>query len=166
MHSSELTQTFQTLLTKRLEGIDPEKIVVVGVGNRMRSDDAIGLVLLDALRDVLFHLIDAGTTPEEYLSIIKRLDPEVIIFLDALERGFPPGTICIVEKGDILPHHENSHYLSLNILLEYLIMETGADVFIIGIQYGTISFGSGLSPEVEEGVLICAKIMREVIFKS
>jgi hydrogenase maturation protease len=159
MHSSELTQSFQTLLTKRLEGIDPKRVVVVGVGKRMRGDDAVGLVLLDTLRDVLFHLVDAGNTPEEYLSIIKRLDPHVIIFLDALDRGLPPGTICLVEKDDIQPRYESSHNLSLDILLEYLACETGADVFVVGIQYGTISFGSGLSPEVEESVLICARVI-------
>jgi len=161
MHSSPCT--LEIHLKERLRGIDPEKIVVVGVGNRMRGDDALGLVLLDALKGVFSHLIDAGTTPEEYLSIIKRRNPEVIIFLDAIERDLPPGTICIIERDDILPQHECSHHLSLDILLQYLALETGADVFIIGITVETISPVFGLSSEVKESISICADIIRSAI---
>ena len=160
IHSNE---SLKDILAKRLGRIDPNKIVVVGVGNRMRGDDVIGPILLDSLQEVLPHLIDAGATPEEYMSIIKRLNPEIIIFLDALELGFPPGTIHIVEMDAIFPNYENTHGLSLDVLLQYLSEETGADVFIIGIQYGQISHIPGLSPEMKESIKVCAELIQLVV---
>ena len=48
----------RTELVSRLGTVDPDRIVVAGVGNRMMGDDAIGPVLLDALHGSLPHLID------------------------------------------------------------------------------------------------------------
>lgn len=153
----------RTELVSRLGTVDPDRIVVAGVGNRMMGDDAIGPVLLDALHGSLPHLIDAGTAPEEYTGVIKRLNPSVIVFLDALDLGAEPGEIRIIEPDGISQVRGSSHTLSLDLILQYLAEETGADVFIIGLQYAEIGPESGLSPGMEESILKCAGMIRSSI---
>lgn len=129
----------------------------------MRGDDGIGPVLLDLLRDHVHHAIDAGATPEEYTGVIRRLDPSVIIFLDAVDRGADPGRITIVEKGEVSQVRMGIHKISLEILMEYLREETGADVFIIGIQPAVAAQSPGLSPESGRAVRQCAGVILSVL---
>lgn len=150
-------------IARRLGGTDPGRIVVVGVGNRMRGDDAIGPFLADALRGSLPHLIDAGTVLEEYTGVIKRTNPAIIVFLDALDLGTIPGTIRILEPGEIAEVQRSSHGLSLDLILQYLAEETRAEVFLIGIQYAAVTSEPGLSPGVEKAVESCAEMIRSSI---
>jgi len=55
-------------------------VVFVGVGNRMRGDDAIGPALIDLIKGRVPHAIDADGAPENVTSAIRRLEPAVIVF--------------------------------------------------------------------------------------
>lgn len=146
----------KTDLKNRLGQTDPDRIVFVGIGNRMRGDDASGVALLSHLDGLGSHILDAGVTPEEYTGIIKRLKPTTIVFLDALDFGGLPGQMKIIEIEDISQNRVSIHKISLDIIMDYLKQETGADVFLLGLQYASLSFNSGLSPGMKESVQECA----------
>ncbi len=55
------------------------------------------------------------------------------------------------------------HKISLEILMEYLQEETGADVFIIGIQPAVVAQSSGLSPESSQAVRHCAGVILSLL---
>lgn len=129
----------------------------------MWGDDGIGPVLLDLLKDHVPHAIDAGITPEEYTGVIRRLAPSVIIFLDAVDWGAAPGRMKIVEKEEISRVRMGIHKISLEILMEYLREETGADVFILGVQPVVVAQSPGLSPESGRAVRHCAGVLRSVL---
>jgi hydrogenase 3 maturation protease len=136
-------------LKTRLGGIPADRIVFVGVGNRSRGDDAIGPLVVDLLADYVPHAIDAGPSPENVTGAIKKLKPKVIVFIDALIfKDLPPGAPQIVEIDDIRHLGESTHTLSLDVVMEYLKLETGADVFMIGVQPERIADGEGLTPGI------------------
>ncbi len=149
------SDSLSTCLTARFRGIPRDRILFVGVGNRMRGDDAIGPLLLDGLQGHAGHLLDVGATPEEYTGVIKRHNPRIIVFLDALDFEAAPGQVKIAEIEEIAGIANSVHKISLDILMEYLKEETGADVFLIGIQYSRISYASELTPEVAEAIQEC-----------
>ncbi|HTX43441.1 MAG TPA: hydrogenase 3 maturation endopeptidase HyCI, partial [Methanocella sp.] len=124
------------------------RVVFVGVGNRLRGDDAIGPELIDLIKGKVRHALDANSAPENYTGAIKRLKPAAIVFLDALDFGERPGTSRIVEAADVLAHGATTHNLSLDIAMEYLKKETGADVFLLGVQPERIGEGEGISPSL------------------
>jgi hydrogenase 3 maturation protease len=132
-------------LTSRIGGIRPERIVFVGVGNRLRGDDAIGPAVIDAIKGSVPHAIDAGVAPENYTGMIKRLRPLAIIFIDALDFGGAPGSMALVESGEIRRYGASTHGLSLEVAMDYLRQETGADVLLIGVQPERICEEEGLS---------------------
>ncbi len=149
-------------LKARIGKIQVDKVVFIGVGNRYRGDDAIGPIIIDMLEGQVPHAIDAGPSPENVTSAIKKLKPELIVFIDALIfKDLPPGTPQIVEIDDIRHLGESTHTLSLDVVMEYLKIETTADVFMIGVQPGRIADGEGLSGGIEERLQKLASVIRE-----
>ncbi|HMK47735.1 MAG TPA: hydrogenase maturation protease [Methanocella sp.] len=137
-------------LGERLKGIAADKIVFVGVGNRYRGDDAIGPILIDLLAGKVPHVIDAGSTPENFTGAIKRLEPRAIVFLDALLfKDAKPGDAFVIESGEILTEG-SSHMLSIDLVMDYLREDTGAEIFMVGVQPGQISDHEGLSSGMVE----------------
>lgn len=157
------SNTMRASLADRLRNTHPDQMVFVGVGNRGRGDDAIGPLLLDGLSGYAPHLIDAGVTPEEYTGVIKRMKPEIIIFFDGVDFGADPGMMNLVEIDELSGFHTNTHKLSLDILMDYLKQETGADVFLIGLQYARLSYTSGLSEGMDTSIQECVDIIRSVL---
>jgi hydrogenase 3 maturation protease len=146
-------------LAGRLRGIPPDRVVFVGVGNRLRGDDGIGPVLLDLLDGLVPHAIDADSLPENYTGVIKRLKPSAVIFIDALDFGEKPGSVKVIEMKDIMKYGTSTHNLSLDVAMEYLAHETGGGVFLIGIQPLRIASVEGISPDVARAIKVIAGII-------
>jgi hydrogenase 3 maturation protease len=151
-------------LKARIDDLSADRIVFVGVGNRSRGDDALGPLIIDLLGGQVPHAIDVGPSPENFTSAIKKLKPGVIVFIDALIfKESHPGTPQVVEIDDISHLGESTHTLSLDVVMEYLKMETGADVLLIGVQPGRIADREGLSPGIQESIeKIAAIILRSL----
>src|SRR5574342_1091615 len=67
-------------LRARLEG---KRVLILGVGNRLRGDDAVGPLLVEHLQGkVDIPLIDAGEVPENYLGPIEEsgADMNIIVY--------------------------------------------------------------------------------------
>jgi len=158
-----MDDSFETLkkeLTGRLKGISPDKVVFVGVGNRLRGDDAIGPTLIDLLQDRVPHVVDAESAPENVTLAIRRLEPSAIVFLDAANfSGASPGYVKIVESGEMEKLEASAHNFSLDVVMEYLENATGADVFLIGVQPQRIGEGERLSPSLEKPLKALAALL-------
>jgi hydrogenase 3 maturation protease len=154
-------------LAIRLQGIAPDRAVFVGVGNRLRGDDAIGPALIDLLRGKVPHVIDAGSAPENVTASVKRLKPSAIVFLDAARFGDErPGYMRIVEAGDMEKLEASAHNFSLDIVMEYLKESTGADVFLVGVHPERIGEGEEISPALEKPLEELAMAVIEALNKS
>ncbi len=137
--------TLKARLAERLRRISPGRIVFVGVGNRLRGDDGIGPMVIDMLAGRVSHALDADSVPENYTGTIKRLKPSAIIFIDALDFGGRPGSVRLIEAPDIQAYGASTHGLSLDVAMEDLEQETGADVFLVGVQPERIGEGEEVS---------------------
>ena len=150
-------------LRERLRGISPALVVFVGVGNRMRGDDGIGPALIDLIKGRVPHAIDADGAPENVTSAIRRLAPSAIIFLDAASLGEEPGSARVVEAGQLEKLEASVHNFSLDVVMEYLKVTTGADVFLVGVQPQRIGEGESISPELKKPLEEIASILISVI---
>ena len=110
--------------------------LIVCIGNRNGGDDAIGPYIADALQESVndtFGVLDTGTVPENYTSVIKRHQPAHLILVDAVDMHLDPGEIRIVPKEKIGQMHISTHGIPLSVIMNYL--ETFVDhVMLIGIQ--------------------------------
>ena len=105
------------------------------IGNRYGGDDAIGPYVADQLKDKSndFVVLDCGTVPENFTSVVKRHKPRNLIIIDAVEMGLTPGEMRIVPKEKIGTMHISTHGIPISILMTYL-EEYVENIFFIGIQ--------------------------------
>lgn len=137
------------VLAKRIKG----KVLLIGVGNIMRSDDGFGpLVVRYLLGKVDADLLDAGEVPESYLGRIIDSHPDTIIILDAVSLQAEPGSFAIMDTSELTVSTCSTHRLPLALFMKYLKEQTGADVFLIGVQAGSIELGQNLTPAVQESL--------------
>lgn len=126
------------------------RVVIIGVGNTMRSDDGIGSILASRLQGkVPWIVYDAQESPENYLGKIERDDPDTVVIIDAVDFGAAAGTIAILEAEDIkTASMYSTHNASIYMLINYLKTNLKADIIVLVIQPKKISLGDCLSPQI------------------
>ena len=102
------------------------------IGNREGGDDAVGPYIADRLKDD-FTVLDCGTIPENYTSVVKKYNPKNLIIIDAVDMGLYPGEIRIVPKEKIGVMHISTHGIPISVLIGYLESYVKKIIFI-GIQ--------------------------------
>lgn len=104
------------------------------IGNRDGGDDAIGPYIADKLKNYInIKTLDCGIVPENYTSMIKNLNPENLIIIDAFEMSLKPGEIRIVPYDKIGVMHVSTHGIPISVLVKYL-KQYLSKITIIGIQ--------------------------------
>lgn len=75
---------------------------VVGIGNELRGDDALGCEVARRLLPIAqdhpdWLIIDAGPVPENFSGVLRRFAPQRIFLVDAALMGEPPGAIRLID---------------------------------------------------------------------
>jgi hydrogenase 3 maturation protease len=139
----------------RLKG----KIVIVGIGNTLRGDDAAGPELIRKLKNSQFLIpnsqlsfIDVGEAPENYLEKIVQQKPNTIILVDAVDFGSSPGRVKLFEPEKLEGGGLSTHNASLKLITKYLKKATKADISLLGIQPKSLRLNNKLSEPVKRGL--------------
>lgn len=136
--------------------------VIVGVGNILRGDDALGPKLIEVLTGkVRVVCIDAGSAPENYLGKIIKLKPETILIVDAVELGRLPGSYQILSKDDIINSGFTTHDLSPKMFIDFLASQTQAKIYLLGVQPENLEFGSEISQPAAKTIEKLAGLIKE-----
>jgi hydrogenase 3 maturation protease len=148
-----------SILRRRLKG----NVVAVGVGNRELRDDGAGVSLVESLvPSGSFKPFPAGDSPEFHISEILEEDPDVVMFVDTADLQSPPGSVAVIERGQLPTGWGNTHQPPLSVIMEYVSAETGADTFLLGIQPEDVSAGNRLSPSGSRTVEILSDLINEI----
>jgi hydrogenase 3 maturation protease len=136
------------------------KVVILGIGNPVRGDDGAGPYLADRLAGRIdAEVINGEEIPERYTGVIRELHPDTIIILDAVCIGEKAGAVAVLTAEDVSMAGYSTHNTSIGLLMKYLERETGAEVFLLGIQPGNTSYGSVMTPPVRETADILYSIL-------
>ena len=129
------------------------KVVVAGIGNPIRSDDFVGVkIVQDLQRKVSKNvcLIECETVPESFMQEIVDLKPSHVLLIDAAILGLKPGEARLVFPEQVADFPAiTTHVLPLRIFCEYITQATKARIALLLIQPGKTAFGEGLTPEVD-----------------
>jgi len=142
-----------------MDTFNAKRIVVLGLGNLIRSDDGVGLCALRELEqdprlppDVT--LVEGGTKGLELLPYIS--DASCLLVLDAMDVGAAAGTVFRIAKEELhsMPGNGNVHELALADLLNALrIMGREIEqIVLLGIQPLTTELGTALSTPVQQAL--------------
>ena len=121
---------------------EEKKILFVGIGNLLKSDDGAGVYISSKIKNS-DHIasLTAEVSIENYIGKINALHPDILILIDCVEMKSPPGTCKLLPVGTVHDLTFNTHNISLSRLSKFFIMP----VFILGIQPEKIDFGENIS---------------------
>ena len=139
-------------LKSRLKG----KVIILGMGNTLRSDDGAGPILASRIKNkVPFLVWEAGASPENYLGKIIQEKPDTVLIIDAVDFGGLPGEFKILEADQLRTVNLfSTHNASISLLTNYLQSNLKMDIIILIIQPKSITLGDRLSPEVDKSINI------------
>jgi hydrogenase maturation protease len=135
------------------------KTVVLGLGNRIYSDDAVGVFAVQLLEKS--SIIPEGVTLIEGGTLGLALLPYVSgatrwLVLDAVDVAASPGTIVQLAGEELraLPRGASAHEAGLSDLAAalHLLGEDPPETVLLGVQPGCIALGATLSPPVEKAL--------------
>jgi hydrogenase 3 maturation protease len=147
-------------LAARLSG----NVVVVGVGNPLRGDDAAGCLVARRLHGTPgVRVIEAEEVPESFVGDIAAAVPDAVAMVDAVDLGREPGAVALLEKEQVAAYAPTTHRMPLSLVMEVAHRRTGADVFLIAVQPSRVDFGTLTTPEVSDSVERLAGMLGEIL---
>lgn len=136
------------------------RTAVVCIGNALRGDDGIGPLVAANLKKALSEkvigkdcdtlVLDTGTAPENFISVISRFCPGMVFIVDAVSMNEKPGTIADVPAKDAAGMLFSTHKLPVGLFMKFLSSAHGINARFIGIQAADTSFGSKMCSECKE----------------
>jgi len=135
-------------LQERMAG---KKVLILGIGNRLRGDDGVGSILAERLGKKILDIpiIDAGDVPENYLGPIEASGAELALVLDAANLGASPGDLSLVEMTQLKQMGVSTHTANLALVFRAIPEAKRPEAVLLAIQPEQTGAGQGLSRSVE-----------------
>lgn len=140
----------------------PPRVLIIGVGNAYRSDDAVGLVVARRLREDGDAKLDDVTIQEqsgEGTALLEAWkEAGAVILIDAVQSGAPPGTVHRFDASrqalSAVFSCASTHSFGLAEAIEMAraLQQLPAHCVVYGIEGQNFAAGIELSPAVEQAV--------------
>jgi hydrogenase maturation protease len=139
--------------------IGPRQILVIGLGNDYRGDDAVGRVVARRLKALAGDNIRVVEESGEGAALIEAWkEADFVVLIDAVHSGGTPGTIYRFDaNAQPIPSkffHYSTHAFSVAEAVELAraLDQLPAKLIVYGIEGKTFESGVGLSVEAEGAV--------------
>jgi hydrogenase maturation protease len=148
-------------------------LAVIGVGNVLRGDDAVGVRVIEGLRTAVdrdpyalpaqTRLVDGGTLGLDLLKSIR--DARGVVFVDAARLGGPVGTVSVLRGVEIARAADSSSATTRGAVGELIAVARllgwlSTDVALVGIEVADIDVGVGLSTGVAAALPVAMDAVR------
>jgi hydrogenase maturation protease len=146
------------------------RVVVIGVGNAMRGDDAAGLAVAERVRKHAGERVEVRVCEEEPTRLLDAFDgADVAFVVDAVSTGAPAGTMHRFDaSGGPIPSSElrsSTHALGIGEALELAraLGRLPQTTVVFGVEGAEFTAGERLTPAVADGVArTAASLLEEV----
>ena len=134
-----------------LAALAGKRVVLVGIGRRDSGDDGVGPLVVELLRArTSLSLLDAQTTPENFIGPIARATPDVVLLVDAAAFSAPPGEVRLFQGPDLDETDFTTHAMSPRLFLDFLAQRTGARTLLLAVQPARTGPAVPMSPPVHD----------------
>ena len=135
------------------------RVVVIGVGNPYRGDDAAGLVAVERLQSRVPDGVSVLACEQEPTRIIDAwTGARAALIVDAVQSGAEPGTLHRVDASrEPVPAHvfrSSTHAFGVGEAIELAraLGRLPERIVVYGVEGATVAAGVGLTPQVETAV--------------
>ena len=150
-----------------------KRVLVAGFGSLLQGDDSFGVRLLESVEEDLRRLwgIDVIEVSTNGMLLVQQLMEryDVLIILDAIKMGGPPGKLYVLEvksveaddeySASVAQLHEVDPQSAIQIASALGVLPR--KVYLVGCEPATIDFTLELSPQVSG----CLEKARDSLFK-
>lgn len=137
------------------------KLLFLGLGNPILSDDAVGIRVVDKIKSIMgdsngIDFVTGSMAGLRILDVIQGYDELVIV--DAIEKGGEPGTLYKIPIEDLEStlHLTSLHSINLVTAIELgrkMNLKIPKRISIYGIEVkDVVKFSEKMTPEVEESI--------------
>jgi hydrogenase 3 maturation protease len=142
-----------------------EPALVVGVGNELRGDDAVGAQVAKSLRNQGLPAVLVGDVPEAYTDVIRTSGCTRILFVDAVDMGAEPGETALLEPDQLADTRHDTHRPSLALVMQYLEQTANCDCLLLGVQPAQVALGQPMSREVRRSAEVLTELLCRLLSK-
>ena len=148
-------------------------MVVMGLGSPLLRDDGVGIHAVRKLQadnslpvDIDIEIIDGGVAPD--ISVFLEGDIDKLILIDAVQAHGKPGAIYRLTADVFESEGQDIHSPhNFNLRESLALMRLGgvlpSEVVIIGVEPGSMGWGTTLTPEVLSIIPELVSIIRREI---
>jgi len=135
------------------------RVVVIGIGNRLRGDDGAGVAVAERLRERVPRWVEVVACDEEPSRLMDAWrGADTAVLVDAVSSGAPAGTLHRFEAGRRpVPAQEfrsSTHAIGVSDTIELAraLGRLPRRVLVYGIEAGSFEAGAPLPPAVQKAV--------------
>jgi hydrogenase maturation protease len=146
------------------------KMLVIGVGNDYRGDDAAGLLVARRIRELHLPHVEVLESDGEFTELMESWKAaESVILIDAVQSGATPGTIHRVDvRAQTLPANwwqSSTHAFGVAeaIELSKAFGQLPTQFSIIGIEGSAFAVGAALTEPVANAIAEVVGLIRQEI---
>jgi hydrogenase 3 maturation protease len=151
-------------LREQLSNAIRGNVVVMGIGNPCRGDDAAGSRVAQQICSAPgVCVIDAQDIPENYLCQVADQRPDTIVLIDCVDMKSAPGSAALFDADQTAAYWPSTHRVPMSLLVDYLERTTRARIFLIAIQPHDTGFLQSMSAEVLSSVEGIADVLNDVL---
>ena len=140
-----------------------KRIVICGIGNDIRGDDAFGVIVAERLKGMIEDpnvlVINCGEVPENYTGKIKEFNPDLVVFVDAVDFRGEVGEYIVADPEGTIGEAVSTHGLPLKFVTQFMKTMVKAEFILIGCQPGS----TGLFEEPSELIKERAERLAELL---
>jgi hydrogenase maturation protease len=136
-----------------------ESVLVIGVGNPDRGDDAVGLLVAREVAQLGLAGVDVVESQGDVSQLLELFQRHHTVFvIDAIGSGNPAGTIfCFEANGALLPRNFSSgstHALGLAVAIDLAqtLNQLPPRLMVLGVVGQNFAIGSPASSAVEKAI--------------
>ena len=144
------------------------QIVVIGMGNELRADDAVGLHVVRHLKPFInerLKVFEGHMTPEAFIAPAYATKPSHILIVDAAELGEQPGVWRLLSRNQIKNGLFTTHAIPASEVALEIERRCSAKVMFLGIQPKIREVSLSLSSECTKAVHEVTTVIRKIVEK-
>ena len=140
-----------------------KEYILMGLGNIWRGDDGVGCFITQNFKSDDWLVLDCGTVPENFTSIVSKTRPKYLVMVDAAEMNLEPGQFRMIPPERIDQFYITTHNIPLSYLISYLDKWV-EKIILIGVQPKKTGHFNRISRELKDSVKKIIRILEKKRF--
>jgi hydrogenase 3 maturation protease len=148
---------------------EAKSVVIIGMGNELRADDAVGLHVVRFLKPHItnqLQVYEGHMTPEVFIRPACAVHPSHLLIIDAADLHVTPGGWQILSSDEVEEGLFTTHALPAVEVAAEIQRRCGAKVAFLGIQPKSREISLSLSKECQHAAKEIADIIRRIMTKK